>query len=166
MAQHQSSMIRQIREYDKKELERVCEIWLNESYRVHNFIDDYKNFWHQRKTQFGRDTIGADAYVWEDDGIIKGFIILRGNYISEMFVGSVWQSRGVGSSLIEYAKKLNKSLYTYVYVRNVKAVNWYFERGFVVDKVHEDEAKECGPKHLKYKMVWQKPPVPAGPFRA
>jgi len=122
-------MIRQMKKNDKKELERVCDIWLNESYKVHNFIDDYKNFWLKKKGNFILETIGADGYVLEEDGIIKGFMTIKDNYICELFIDSVWQSKGIGKSLINLAKNLkNESLETDVYEKNGKAIDFYNKR--------------------------------------
>ena len=146
-------MIRQMKKNDKKELERVCDIWLNESYKVHNFIDDYKNFWLKKKGNFILETIGADGYVWEEDGIIKGFMTIKDNYIYELFIDSVWQSKGIGKSLINLAKSLKKeSLETDVYEKNAKAIDFYEKREFVksLSRIEEETGQS------KFRMKWNK----------
>lgn len=151
-------MIRKIQKNDQKEIERVCEIWLKESYRVHNFVaDDYKNFWLNKQNDFKKDTNAADGYVYEEDGVIKGFLTMRvgDSYILELFVDSDFRCKGIGTALLDLAKHRRRFLYLHVYVRNIEAINWYLGRGFVIAKIHEHETQDTN--QIKYKMVWSKP---------
>ncbi len=157
-------MIRQMNKNDRKELDRVCEIWLNGSYEVHNFIDDYQNFWLKKKGTFILDTIDADGYVCEEDRVIKGFMTVKNTYILELFVESIWRKKGIGTALLDLAKQCSGSLYLDVYVRNIESINWYLGRGFLIAKINDNEAKEINDeKHLKYTMLWSKPLTPADP---
>lgn len=160
-------MIRQMKKNDQKEIERVCEIWLNESYRVHKFVaDDYKKFWLDRRDAFREETLKVDGYVFEEDASIEGFMTLEKrdagkSYIFALFVDSKYKRKGVGTALLDLAKHCSRSLYLHVYVRNFEAINWYFGRGFVIANTHEPEPQNQ--KQIKYKMVWPKPLAPADP---
>ena len=146
---------------DKEELDRVCKIWLNGSYEVHNFIDDYQNFWLKMQGDFVKETVSADGYVYEEDKLIKGFMTMKNSYIYELFVDSIWRKKGIGIALLNLAKSTCDSLYLDVYVRNIPAIKWYHGRGFAIASINENEAKKFNDqKHLKYRMVWTKPLVP------
>jgi len=141
---------------DQKEIERVREIWQNESRRVLDFFDEIRS---EMQNSLNDEIKNTDGYVYEEDGLIKGFMLMENSYINELFVDSHCQGKGIGTNLSDLAKHRSMFLYTHVYVRNFKAVNWYFGRGFVVAKTHEHE----DPKRLKYKMVWSKSLAPADP---
>jgi len=145
---------------DRKELARVCEIWLNESYRVHSFVtNDYKKFWLEKQSDFTKETIEADGYVYEENSLIKGFLTMKNTYIRELYVELQWQRRGIGTALLDLAKQCSTFLYLHVYARNFKAINWYLHRDFVIANTHiEKETNE-----LKYVMVWPKPLAQADP---
>jgi putative acetyltransferase len=149
-------MIRQMNKNDKKELDRVCQIWCEVSCKMHNFFDDYENFWFKKKGDFLLDTIDSDGYVCEEDGRIKGFVTIKNTYIRELFVDSSYQKQGIGTILLDLAKQCFSSLFLHVYVRNYETINWYFKRGFVITRIHDGESRELGEKHLKYEMAWRK----------
>ena len=153
-------MIRQMQNNDQKEIERVCEIWLNESYRVHSFVaDDYRKFWFERQNAFEKEIKEADGYVYEEDGVIKGFMSMKNTYIRELYVDLQWQRSGIGTALLDLAKCCCTSLYLHVYVRNVESINWYLRRGFVITNTHEPKPQNL--KQIKYVMVWKKKSEPA-----
>lgn len=140
-----------------KDIERVAEIWLNESVRVHNFVPEPEKFWCARLPNFRKETMKTEGYVWEEDGLIKGFMTIEVDYIRELFVDFQCQCKGIGTALLDLVKSHRRLLYLHVYVRNLEAINWYIGRGFILDKIHEPETQN--PKQLKYKMVWSKPLV-------
>lgn len=151
-------MIRQLK--PEKDIERVVEIWLNESKRVHDFIADADTFWNGRINKFVSETSRADGYVYEEDRVIKGFIVLSNTYISELYVDSTWQGRGIGTALLNLAKCCSKSLFLNVYVKNVQSINWYLNRGFVLVGTPYEEKDT---KQLKYTMIWPKTSAPVIP---
>jgi putative acetyltransferase len=144
-------MIRQLR--PENDIKRVAEIWLNESIRVHNFVPDPENFWRKEQPGFIQETLAADAYVYEEDRLIKGFLTIENTYILAVYVELHCQNKGIGTSLLNLAKCCGESLHLHVFVKNIDSINWYLKHGFkiankIVSKKPEGE--------LKYVMVWSK----------
>ena len=115
------NMIRQMREED---IDRVEEIWFQESVRVHNWMQDPYKFWDKRRQGF-RDTIKKSdvKLVYYKDEIIKGFIIKwQNNYIPEIFVDHQHRaypngkSREIGRALVDYLRSSNSVLTASVYI--------------------------------------------------
>jgi GNAT superfamily N-acetyltransferase len=147
-----------MRKDDKSELLRVCQIWLNESIRCHNFVSDHPaQFWRSRQLDFLLDVIFADGYVWKENGLIKGFMTISGNYIRELFVDSLWHGKGIGTALMNRAKQYAKEkkydyLETSVYEKNQSAIYFYINKcGFE----QKDPYAEPGTGLIKFKMEWQ-----------
>ena len=59
-----SNMIRQMQ--PSNDMDRVAEIWLTESIRVHNFVPEPENFWRARLHNFREETLKTEGYVWEE----------------------------------------------------------------------------------------------------
>jgi GNAT superfamily N-acetyltransferase len=138
---------------DKKELERVCQIWYEESCSTHNFIDDYEKFWLERNSSFILDTIDSDGYVCEEDGCIKGFMTIKNNRILELFVDFPYQKEGKGTDLINLAKALKaNTLILNVYEKNTKAIGFYEKLGFVKIKSYKEDITG----QPKFWMKWTK----------
>ena len=70
--------------------------------------------------------------VAEIDGNIVGFIGMNETRIEGLFVSSDFQSRGIGHSLIEWAKTGNEELTLSVYQKNQRALQFYLKEGFVI----------------------------------
>jgi len=145
-------MIRQMQK-NRQELKRVCEIWLKESFFAHNFVSDNpQQFWRSKKGDFLLETIDADGYVWEEDGVIKGFMTMKNDHILELFVDSVYQNKGIGTALMNLAKKTNNSLKTNVYEKNQQGIQFYEKESFTkIEPYIEDFSGQA-----KFKMIWKK----------
>lgn len=155
-------MCRKINKDDKEEMKQIENIWLKRSIEVHRFVaPDPEQFWRDRLTQFQQDTEKAEGYVYEMDGLVKGFITWENRndhiYIYELFARE--SGKGIGPKLLNKVEELNngKSLVLDVYVLNIGSVNWYSKKSFVVDEIREcsdNELKDlnCEKDRHKYKM--------------
>ena len=142
----------------QKDIGSVEEIWYQESVRVHNWMEHPDKFWDKRRQIF-RDTIKDVMLAYDEDGIIKGFIIKwQNNYIPEIFVDhyhrtySNGKSRKIGRALVNYLKDSNTVLTASVYMLNHKAVKFYIKNDFVITKLYAE--KETG--FAKFFMEWEK----------
>lgn len=105
-----------IRKFESKDVDLIMEIWLNENIRVHEFIS--KDYW-LFNYKFVRDNLNnAKVYVYESSNKILGFIGHRDNYIEGIFVDVSVQSMGIGSKLLNNAKKLYDFL-QYLFIRKI-----------------------------------------------
>ncbi len=145
-----------IREMHSEDMNRVEEIWLEDSIRLHNFVPDAQNFWPRRLPDFRKDaTQTGTTYVCEAAGAVNGFLTISRSrpYISSLYVDFHLRGQGIGSSLLDKAKTLADCLDLHVYQKDVHATCFYLRQGFViVDPCHPE--KETG--QFKYGMKWSR----------
>ncbi len=138
---------------------RVCEIWLIEVKRAHLLICD--KFWDSRLSVFIKETRqeAAERYVWEEKGLVLGFITAKKDkdseskaYMSELYIDSPYQGKGIGKKLLKKLQDKYSEITLSVYKQNNKAFDWYTKRDFKVIQVRYCPATEF----LKYDMIWKK----------
>ncbi len=140
-----------IQDFNISELEEVMKIWLDTNIKAHDFIPE--QYWLNNFALVKNLLPQADILVYQDNSIIQGFIgITNKSYIAGLFVTDQFQSRGVGSALIEQCKQLYLFLEADVYVKNEIAVNFYNKHRFKIqkEKINDDT------KEKEYSMVWKK----------
>lgn len=140
-------MIRKIKDND---ISAILEIWLNENIRAHSFID--KSYWISNFEYVKNALQQTEVYVYERGGDIVGFIGLNRNYIEGIFVGRAFQSGGIGSALIEYAKAKHSVLTLNVYEKNKRALSFYIKQGFKIT----DKETDINTNETELKMTWKK----------
>lgn len=91
--------------------------------------------------------------VAEIEGNIVGFIGMNENKIEGLFVNCNFQSRGIGHSLVEWAKARNEVLTLNVYQKNQRALRFYLKECFVIHEQLIDE--ETG--EIELLMQWERP---------
>ena len=99
-----------IRPIQKSDLERIEEIWYQESVRIHNWMVDPQAFWDMKRDIFKQDTYerASFKFVFEEDSIIKGFITGKEYHIWELFVGHQYQGKGIATFLYKLLIRLAK----------------------------------------------------------
>ena len=139
-----------IRDFKKQDLDRVMELWLNTNISAHGFIKSeyWKNNYNIVKSMMPSATI----YVYEENNIIQGFMGLMDTYIAGIFVSQDFQSKGIGKSLLTYAKNKKGKLSLSVYQENDRAVNFYLRELFIVGNEQIDE----GTNKIELNMNWVK----------
>ena len=139
-----------IKMLDISEIDNIMEIWIAENINSHSFIS--KKYWEENYEYVKSALPYAKVIVYEDNNKIKGFIgIVEGSYIAGLFVSSKYQSKGIGSKLLNKCKEEYTSLKLDVYAKNLKAVNFYKRHGFIII----DEKKNAETKELEYTMIWK-----------
>ena len=68
-------------------------------------------------------------WVWEDSGIVKGFVHIEGDEIKELYVDWFFQGEGVGTELLRFAADRGCT-FLWVLERNKHAIRFYEKNGF------------------------------------
>lgn len=140
-----------IKEFKIEQLDEVMKIWIETNIDAHNFIP--KEYWINNFELVKQMLPTANNYVFEENNIIKGFIgIIEQSYIAGLFVKKEYQGEGIGQKLIECSKSKYGHLTLDVFVKNEKALNFYYKNSFeVLDTKINEETKE-----LEYTMIFNK----------
>ena len=138
-----------IREFQRDDINKVADIWLDTNIKAHNFIP--AEYWKSNFKSVKEALLLAEAYVYEYDTEIQGFIGLSNEYIEGIFVSAEMQSQGIGKILLNYVKGKRNKLILNVYQKNTRAISFYQREGFEIQYSGLDEA--TGEKD--YVMAWQ-----------
>ena len=144
-----------IREAKLDDLARIAEIEVF-NYRLnfyHIFQDD--NFYFQEIQVLNvinenKKRLGQ-LWVYDDNGIVKGFMWVDSQQIKKLFVEPVLQSRGIGSKLLEYAFDKLGATYLWALEKNTRAIAFYKRHGFQTteEKMLEEDTTEYLVKLIK-----------------
>ncbi|WP_051280774.1 N-acetyltransferase [Anaerovorax odorimutans] len=148
----------------KEQTDTIMDIWLTSTIKAHYFIPE--KYWKSNYETVKNEYIpNSKTYVFEDaDGIIKGFISIIPNSISNepndsscksgmigaLFVSPEYQGNGVGGELLNFCKKNYDYLSLKVYSENKRAVDFYENYGFIIKSEQTDEETE----QQEYIMNW------------
>ncbi|MDE5569442.1 MAG: GNAT family N-acetyltransferase [Ruminococcus sp.] len=139
-----------IRKFCDNDINRVMTIWLEANIDSHNFITP--NYWKEKYNEVKSMIPQAEVYIYESDGIIKGFIGLDDDYIAGIFVDKPYRSNGVGTSLLNFAKNCRNKLILSVYIENKSAVRFYEKLGFTIESTGTDD----NTLQTEYTMKWKR----------
>ena len=83
-------------------------------------------------------------WVYDDNGIVKGFLWVDDKQIKKLFVEPVLQSRGIGTKLLEHAVSELGATYLWALEKNTRAIAFYKCHGFMVtdEKMFEEGTTE------------------------
>lgn len=126
-----------IRAFVKSDLNQVMKIWLETNLSAHDFVPEH--FWKEHYEAVSYALPQAEVYVYEQGGIVRGFVGLTDDYIAGIFVDAAVQSQGIGTKLLQYVKKLRSKLTLRVYAKNERALHFYRKEGFVIREEGIDE---------------------------
>lgn len=141
-----------IREMHQNEVSKLADLWLSTSLKAHDFIP--AEYWIENRTLMAEKYLpNAEVYVADNEGNILGFVALVDNHIASIFVDNEKQGKGIGSSLLNYVKKLSTELTLNVYQKNRSSVNFYQSKGFKILSETIDET--TGEKEFAMKWVKQ-----------
>lgn len=91
-----------------------------------------------------RKKILENIYVF-DDGLIKGFIQIKGTEICQLFVEPFFQNEGIGGELIEFAIQEFQVDHVWALEKNIRVISFYQKHGFYMtgQKKFEEGTAEC-----------------------
>jgi ribosomal protein S18 acetylase RimI-like enzyme len=120
-----------IRAYVDDDFETVVALWRAVMADTYTFLELHTEA--EDRTYF-RDAIAVDNELWVAEGVdgIAGYLAIRGDYIDRLYVAVERQGRGVGTALLDHARRLSpEGLRLFTHVRNTGARGFYERRGFV-----------------------------------
>ena len=71
----------------------------------------------------------SNTYVY-DDGVVKGFIRVKGDEVDKLFVEPVLQGRHIGEKLLEFAVEKHGAAWLWALEKNTRAIRFYERHGF------------------------------------
>lgn len=137
-----------IRKFYDNDIMRIMAIWLEANIDAHDFITP--SYWKEKYNEVKSMIPQAEVYIYESNGIIKGFIGLDGDYIAGIFVDKQYRSNGIGTSLLNFVKERRNRLILSVYEKNKSAIRFYEKSGFIL----ESTGKDIDTLQTEYTMLW------------
>lgn len=119
-----------IREFEKKDIFFVMQIWLDSNIDAHSFVDE--SYWKNKYDDVEKMILKAEIYISEDSDGINGFVGLTDNYIAGIFVKKEKRSQGIGKQLLDFVKCQHSNLTLDVFVKNIGAVDFYTRERFKI----------------------------------
>ncbi|WP_119326550.1 GNAT family N-acetyltransferase [Companilactobacillus musae] len=138
-----------IRRMQKKELDRIGQIWLQGNLDAHDFVD--KNYWLDHLNEVKEQFQQADIFVYVE-GNIKGFVGLKDDYIAGIFVDKKYRNQGIGRQLLNYLKQNYDQLILDVYLKNLAARSFYRQNDFKLNFTDIDR----GNNEKEEQLIWIK----------
>ncbi len=133
----------------KRELMRI---WLEGNRQAHDFISE--EYWLSHFDQVGEALSSADVFICQEEGKLRGFAGMTGDYLAGIFVDSRCRCQGTGRALLNAVKEKYSAFTLQVYVKNRRAVDFYLREGLSVVKKMID--LDTG--QWEYLMLWAADP--------
>ena len=143
------------------ELEQVVGVWERSRWDAQPWLEERMSYTHEQNLRHFRDVIARECEIWlacEHDRVI-GLLAFANDRIEQLFVEPQHQGRGVGTALLDQARRLAPTgLTLFTHQRNERARAFYERRGFRPEKFGTSPAPESEPD-VKY--VWGPVPIPS-----
>jgi GNAT superfamily N-acetyltransferase len=103
------------------------------------------------RAHFANVVANQDVWVAEEDGGILGFVALKGDEGTFLYVGPEAHGRGVGSRLFEQAQRARPGGFSFsAFQKNERARRFYEKRGCVAVELTEGEGNEEREPDVRY----------------
>ncbi len=139
-----------IRPFEQSDMEPVLDIWLEASIQSHAFVEE--DFWRSKIPDMREVYLpSGETFVYEENGVVEGFVSLYENTLAAIFVAPQAQGRGIGKKLMGQAKQCRDEISLSVYKENLKSILFYEKCGF--NRLTEQADAHTG--HMEYVMRWR-----------
>ena len=131
--------MRNIRQYESRDLHDVLSAWENASKIAHPFLT--REFLEQERRNIPDVYLpNAETWVIEQSEKVIGFISLLGNEVGAIFVQPEYYGAGAGRALMDKAQALHGDLEVEVFEANAIGRRFYANYGFepLSQKVHAE----------------------------
>lgn len=96
-------------------LNQILAIWLQGNLDAHSFISS--SYWQSNYDEVKKALPSAKIYIAIKNGRILGFLGITHGYIAGLFVDKQWRHHGIGTQLLNSAKRDHQELQLYVYIK-------------------------------------------------
>ncbi len=139
-----------VRPYKDTDLSDLLEAWYSASLLAHSFLDE--TFFERERNKIREIYLpNAETWVFEQEGVVVGFVALSGNEVGGLFVHADYHGRGIGRALMDHARSIRDVLELVVFEDNKVGRAFYEKYGFrqVGEEVHE----ETGFMQLRFRLI-------------
>jgi len=138
-----------LRHYRPQDFDATVRLWYAVGRDAHPYVAE--RYSYVDYAVYFRDVMSLDCAIWLAEAAerLAGFIILRGDYVDQLYVAVAHQRQGIGGALMARARAHSPAgLRLRCFVRNTNARAFYERLGFrVVDfgvsKEGEPEIRYC-----------------------
>ena len=98
------------------------------------------------------DRVFADGDVWGalEAGVVVGVIAFSDQWIDQLYILPAFQGRGLGSALLDVAKRSGRALKLWTFEKNAGARRFYEARGFMEIERTDGQGNEEGEPDVLY----------------
>jgi len=130
------------------ELETVVRIWCRSRERAQPWLEVRMGYTEADSLSHFREVVAVENEVWvavADDAPV-GLVALRAGFIDQLYVDPDAQGAGVGSALLDHAKRANPAgLALFTHQANTGARRFYERRGLRAVAFGVSPSPECEP---------------------
>jgi len=122
-----------IREYIETDLDSTAKVWLRSGQDEYHYLPAFQKLDEKKAVDVFRRVIQDNCKIWiyESGNEVSGFMAMDGNLVDRLYIDPVFQSTGIGSIFINYAKELYPNgLVLRTHQLNKRACAFYEKRGF------------------------------------
>ena len=138
----------EIRPMRPEELELAVALWERARWDAQHLLEERMAWGHDSNLAHFRDVVAREFTVWLaiEAGEVIGLLAVGGGRVDQLHVDPPHQGRGVGSVLIDHAKRLHpEGLTLHTLQGNEKARGFYESRGFRVTRLGVSPPPESEP---------------------
>ena len=122
-----------IRAYRAEDAATVAEVWHRAGRAAYPYLPGWQGFALDEAKSVFRDVIAAECEVWvatAGDAILA-YLAMKGSCIDRLYVDPAHQRRGLGTHLLDHAKRLRpEGLELFTHQENRAARAFYEKHGF------------------------------------
>jgi GNAT superfamily N-acetyltransferase len=123
----------ELRKMVNEDIDETAAVWERSRWDAQPWLEKRMNYSHEDNLQHFREVVARENEVWIAcvGATIVGLMAIGSDQIDQLYVDPSYQTRGVGTALLDRAKALvplGLSLFTHQ--RNEKARAFYERRGF------------------------------------